>query len=178
MKAPLLFGQKNAFPLALIASVCKRDARFYTECRFSCACFERHGSLDALLSSSWGWKKAPRGELDPYEKLEADLDRHLTEIEVVLELLVVRVETQLKNTPTAVPTFEARLIDKNRFSPCMWRTVSFDMSRIILPVVTLASCFACTVCSESPMRTLSTTKLCFKEDKVVEGVEPCFLRAP
>lgn len=40
------------------------------------------------------------------------MDPHLTEIEVVLELLKLRVEAELKATPTAVPPFEASIHNK------------------------------------------------------------------
>lgn len=48
--------------------------------------------------------------MDPYEKLEADMDPGLTQLEVVLELLILRVEAQLKTTPTVVPPFEVSLL--------------------------------------------------------------------
>lgn len=51
--------------------------------------------------------QAPREELDPYERLEMELDPALTEIEVVLELLGLKVLDQLKKVATEVPAFEA-----------------------------------------------------------------------
>lgn len=51
--------------------------------------------------------KVPRGELDPYEQLEADLNAEMTEIEVVLELMTVQVENRLNNAVTEVARFEA-----------------------------------------------------------------------
>eukprot|EP00903_Cladosiphon_okamuranus_P009107 g8702.t2 len=49
---------------------------------------------------------APREELDPYEQLEMDLDPELTEIEVVLELLGLKVLERLKKVATEVAAFE------------------------------------------------------------------------
>ena len=52
--------------------------------------------------------KPPRKKLDPYERLETNLDPEMTEVEVVLELLVLQTEARLRNTTTEVAPFEAR----------------------------------------------------------------------
>lgn len=57
-------------------------------------------------------EQAPREELDPYEQLELDLDPELTEIEVVLELLGLKVLERLNKVATEVAAFEA--------SCCCW----------------------------------------------------------
>lgn len=45
--------------------------------------------------------------MDAYERLEAELDPQRTEVEVVLELLTLRVEETLEATRTEVETFQA-----------------------------------------------------------------------